>query len=74
MTAMNRHLRMNVIVDVRGMNVNMRVGDNLNGENFLRLSAKGAHHVNVEPGAAPQDSMARVSLRHPRCAILGGQC
>jgi hypothetical protein len=27
MTAMNRHLCINVIVDVRGMNVNMRVGD-----------------------------------------------
>ena len=53
MTAMNRHLRMNVIVDVRGMNVNIRVGDELT-EDFCEqsgdrefpkvnlLSAKGA--------------------------------
>ena len=30
MTAMKRYLCINVIVDVRGMNVNTRVGDKVN--------------------------------------------
>jgi len=56
---------MNVIVDVRGMNVNIRVGDELT-EDFCEqsgdrefpkvnlLSAKGA--LPYQPGATPQDA------------------
>ena len=36
---------MNVIVDVRGMNVNMRVGDGSNRGNFLRLAPKALYSM-----------------------------
>ena len=54
MTAMKRHLRMNVIVDVRGMNVNMRVGDKSAEGLLYVLSAKGAQ-FNASLGQRPRN-------------------
>ena len=46
---------MNVIVDVRGTNVNTRVGDKSAEGLLYVLGAKGAQFKR-EPGAAPQNS------------------
>ena len=54
---------MNVIVDVRGMNVNMRVGDKSQRGFLYVLSAKGAQ-FNASP---PQDGFAMANLgQRPR--------
>ena len=45
---------MNVIVDVRGMNVNTRVGDESMERNFYVLSAKGAQ-FNASLGQRPRN-------------------
>jgi len=46
---------MNVIVDVRGMNVNMHVGAS-NVEIFFAVVPRQRRSIHHEPGATPQES------------------
>jgi len=54
MTAMNRRLRMNFIVDARGMNVNMHVGAS-NVEIFFAVVPRQRRSIDHEPGATPRE-------------------